>query len=202
MPHPILATTIPKDEVELAKHHNHPGKPHTKSSQPPAKQTASASTVPIKKTTPPSTNNTQGIQKQQQSQEQPFTTVGGNRHKTATPSTQQNKPVNTTTSPTTNVSANVPVAVTAAAPIPQVQQTTPVQVQQQPLSQRQKTEKPSQLNGLNANQVPIKQSSAVVASLPTKIADIVKSNYKYFFQAFTNVFCSFFSSSNIANCCY
>jgi hypothetical protein len=163
---------IPKDEVELAKQHQQQAKAQVKPSQPTNKQTVPAPPVPIKKPTPPSTNVNQGVQKQQQQQpqEQPFTTVGGNRHKAGTPPSQQqqpqqNKPVNTTTS--------VPTV-----PAPSIQQPAPVPIQHEQLAQRQpprqQKETPTQHNGFNTNPLPVKQPAVASATSPTKLADLVK----------------------------
>jgi len=75
--------STPKDELQPNKQQP---KVQVKSSQVSNKQAlpASSTTTTTKKTT-------QSIQDQQQ--EQPFTVVGGNRHKTGTPPLQQNKPV-------------------------------------------------------------------------------------------------------------
>ncbi len=174
IPHPILATTIPKDEVELAKQHQQQAKVQVKASQQPNKQTVPGPPASVKKPISPSANVNQGGPKQQQQQqeqqqEQPFTTVVGKGHKTGTPPVQQQqtKSVNTTVSTTT-----VP------APAAQ-QQATPVQVQHEQLAPRQpprqQRETPTQVNGFNTNSLPVKQPAVATAlAPPTKLADLVK----------------------------
>ncbi len=185
MSHPKLAIMTPKDEVELAKQHQHQAKAQGKSTQASNKQTPSTPPAPVKKSIPSPTNVDQGGQKQQQQQqqlqeqqEQPFTTVIGNRHKTVTPPSQhqqqqqQNKSVNITPSNTT-------------VPAPSTQQQVPVQVQHEQLAQRQPSrqqkEVPTQLNGFNTNPLPVKQpavttaAAAAAATPPKKLADLVKA---------------------------
>ena len=194
---------IPKDEVELAKQHQQQAKTQVKPTQSTNKQTAPAPPAPIKKPTSPSTNVNQGVQKQQQQQpqpqEQPFTTVGGNRHKAGTPPSQpqqqqQNKPVNTTTS--------VPTV-----PAPLTQQPAPVPIQHEQLAQRQpprqQKETPTQLNGFNTNPLPVKQPAVASATSSTKLADLVKGiiTFILFLNPYS-IYVKSFSSSNIPSCCY
>jgi hypothetical protein len=110
--------SAPKDELETTK-------------QQTKVQISNKQTLPT-----PVTNKkqTQNVQKQQQEQ-QPFTVVGGNRHKNTTPPVQQNK---TQVNPTSSV---VPVQQSSTAPVqheqlaqrlPQKETPTPVTVKQQP----------------------------------------------------------------------
>ncbi|CAF3016411.1 unnamed protein product [Rotaria socialis] len=180
--HPLLATTIPKDEVELAKQH---GKGHMKSPQQSNKQVVQA-TPPAASAKKPaasssSTNVNQDVQKQQQQQEQPFTTVVNNRHKTVTPplqqqqqQQQQNKFVNTSSATTTTV-APITTTTTTTVSAPAVQQAAPVPAQHEQLPQRstpRQQEAPARVNGLNTNLSTVKQP---VAAPLTKLADIVKT---------------------------
>ncbi|CAF3327086.1 unnamed protein product [Rotaria socialis] len=183
--HPLLATTIPKDEVELAKQH---GKGHMKSPQQSNKQVVQA-TPPAASAKKPtasssSTNVNQDVQKQQQQQEQPFTTVVNNRHKTVTPplqqqqqqqQQQQNKFVNTSSATTTTVAPITTTTTTTTVSAPAVQQAAPVPAQHEQLPQRstpRQQEAPARVNGLNTNLSTVKQP---VAAPLTKLADIVKT---------------------------
>jgi len=113
-------------------------------------QTSHKQTLP----TPASTATTKATKKPTQivqNQEQPFQVVGGNRHKTATPSVQQqNKPQANFTSPV------VPM-----------QQSSTTPVQQEQLPQRQPLS-PTETSG----SVNVKQTSTVVAQ--PKISDLIK----------------------------
>ena len=160
LPHPKLAISIPKDEVELAKQHQQSGQ--QKSASGANKQAAPAAAPPAKKVVTPAAAVNREVQQQQ---EQPFTTVVNNRNKAGTPPLQQQQQQQQ------NKPANVP---TAASPVPTtpVQQPAPVQAQQEPLPQR---DRPAQVNGFNANTSTVKQQPPAAATPPMKIADIIKS---------------------------
>jgi hypothetical protein len=168
---------IPKDEVELAKEHQQQAKVQVKSSQATNKQTVPVPPAPVKKTTPPSSNANQGVQKQQQP-EQPFTTVGGNRHKAGTPPSQQQQPQPQQPPQPQNKSVIATTIPTTTVPAPATQQPVPVPAQHEQLAQRQpprqQKETPSQHNGFNTNTLPVKQSPVASAAAPTKLADLVK----------------------------
>ena len=179
--HPKLAVMIPKDEVELARQHHAQAPTQAKSTQGSNKQTVPppSAPVPVRK---PNNVNQGGVKQQQRSvqEEQPFTTVGGNRHKAGTPpSQQQNKPANATATATSAV-------VTAPAPLSQSQQQQApppaVQVQHEQLPprqapSRQQKETPAQVNGFNANSQSVKQpmSANNPPAPPTRLADLVKA---------------------------
>ncbi|CAM4764507.1 unnamed protein product [Rotaria magnacalcarata] len=179
--HPLLATTIPKDEVELAKQHV---KGHMKSPQQSNKQVVQATPPAASAKKPTSSSSTTNVNHdvQKQQQEQPFTTVVNNRHKTVTPplqqqqqqQQQQNKLVNTSSTTTTTTVAPITTATTTVS-APVVQQAAPVPTQHEQLPQRpvpRQQEAPAQVNGLNTNPSTVKQS---VAAPLTKLADIVKT---------------------------
>jgi hypothetical protein len=194
----------PKDEVELAKQHQQQGKVQAKLPQSSTKQTLPP--VPVKRTIPPPTNTNQGVQNQQQ--EQPFTTVVGNRQKPGTPPLQQqqqqqpNRSVNTASSSSTTTLSSA-----------STQQPTPVQVQHEQLAQRQpprqQKETPTQLNGLHANPLPVRQQATVATTIPAptaavvaqpkRIADLVKGKHLSILIFYIE---NLFSSSNIPSCCY
>jgi len=169
IPHPKLATMIPKDEVELAKLHH--GSHQTKSNQSATKQTPST-----KK--PAATDDTPRLQHQ----EQPFTTVVNNRHKSGAPSVQQQQ---NRTKPIVAAAVPVPPApAPAPAPAPLVPVPPPV-VQPDVLPQRQafrsQTEvPPTKVNGFNSNVVNNRQSASSNAGTaarppPMKIIDMFKA---------------------------
>ena len=166
IPHPKLATSVPKDEVELAKQHQ-------QQAQAPAK--AASARKPVA----PSAVVPQDAQRQRQ-QEQPFTTVGGNRHKTATPPLQQPQQQQPPPPPQDKPVTVAPATATVASPPVATQPLTPVQVQhvQMPPRQapRQHNEAVAQQNGFNKNTVPVKQQTASASAVPSslKIVDIVK----------------------------
>jgi len=151
--------SVHKDEIESTKQQT---KVQVKSSN---KQTVPAvvhpsSTTTTKKTTQ-SLNVNQGVQKQQ---EQPFTTVGGNRHKAGTPPLQQQQ----------NKSQINPTSSVAASPAIPIQQSSTAQIQHDQLAQRQhlsQKETPAQFNGFVTNTLPLKQQTSTV---PPKIADLIK----------------------------
>ena len=155
--HPLLATVMPKDEIEFVKPN---AKSQNKSSPTLNKQTTTVTpSVPVKKLL---TNIHQEIQKQ----EQPFTAVvASNRHKSGTTSSQQNKSIETTSS-TTTVSTSL------------IEQQTPVQIQHEQLVQRpinrQRKEISDQSNGLNANSSSTKQATITNSVSPTKLVDLIK----------------------------
>ncbi|CAF0896295.1 unnamed protein product [Rotaria sordida] len=135
--------SIAKDEVESTKQQSNVP---IKSSEPSKKQIFPISSQAITK------KPTQSIQ------EQPFTVVGGNRHKAGTPPLQQQQ-------------NKLPVSA-VSAPAPPVQPSTSVQVQHDQLAQRQQVsqkEISTQLNGVSTNSLPLKQQQ-----MPTKIADLIK----------------------------
>lgn len=172
IPHPKLAIMIPKDEVELAKLH-HQGSHQTKSNQ-----NSTRTAPPAKKSS--ATNDTPRLQYQ----EQPFTTVVNNRHKSGAPPGQQQQPQ---PQPQPQPQRSKPV-VPAATPVPPppaampVVPTPPPPAQQEPLAQRQtvrlqKEVPPTQVNGFNNNNAVNKQSgnSNATAAPPMKIAEMFKA---------------------------
>ena len=172
IPHPKLAVSIPKDEVEMAKQHQQQkaASASNKQAAPPAKKVVTTSAAVNRGTQP-------------QQQEQPFTTVVNNRNKAGTPPLQQQQPQ--------PQQQNKPVSTPAAAPpaafVP-VQQPAPVQAQaqaqQEPLPQRQtpqpQRDRPVQVNGFNTNTSTAQQQPPATATPPMKIADMIKSNYSLF----------------------
>ncbi|CAF4252289.1 unnamed protein product [Rotaria sp. Silwood2] len=140
-----------KDEVETTKQQSNV---QVKPLEPTKKQILPVSSQAITK------KPTQPIEKQPP--EQPFTVVGGNRHKTGTPPLQQQQ---------NKLQVN-PVSSTASP----VQPSTSVSVQRDQLAQRQQLpqkEISTQLNGLPTNVIPLKQQQQQ-QQIPTKIADLIK----------------------------
>ena len=147
---------------------------HPKSTTTSTKQTAPAAPVPTKKT----------VNQQSNANEQPFTVVGGNRHKN---STQQNKTVSGTSTPAQHEQlaqrqqplpvkeTTVPVPVKPApAPVPVKQ--TPVPVKQTPVPVKQ-APAPAKQAPAPVKQVPAPAPSAPVKQIPltpTKVADLIK----------------------------
>lgn len=169
IPHPKLATMIPKDEVELAKLHH-----QTKSNQ-----SSTKSAQPAKKSA--ATNDTPRLQHQ----EQPFTVVN-NRHKSGVPSAQQQQQQQQAQQQPQPQRTKLVVA--AAAPVPPPLASTPgvptpaPVVQQEPLAQRQTTRQqkevpPTPVNGFNNNNAVNKQSASsnATAAPPMKITDMFKA---------------------------
>ncbi|CAF3904570.1 unnamed protein product [Rotaria magnacalcarata] len=107
----------------------------------------------------------QATKKTIQTQEQPFTVVGGNRNKTTTPPLQQQQ------QPQNKLQVN---AVSSSVPV-QPSSSSPIQHEQ--LIQRQqptRKETPGPVIVVSTNTIPVKQQQPLPQKIPAKIADLIK----------------------------
>lgn len=162
IPHPLLETIIPKDEVELAKEQH--SKTKMKSSQTSNKKPIHTTSAPVKNLAASAINIHQEIP------EQPFTTVASHKHKSGTPPSQQ--PTKSIDTPSSLNTSGTSLSSSSSS----IQQKAPVQIQHEQLAQRQQKEASTQLNGLDTNPLSIKQSTiATVSNQPMKLADLIKT---------------------------